>query len=402
MSSTASTQSNPSLLVADDEAEIGDIVQAVAEDLGFKTTCVTDGAEVVAVADKLRPDVIALDLRMPGADGVEIIRELGNRNCKAKIILMSGMDQRTLSSVQSLGREHNLDIVSTLTKPMSVDAIESALQPLKDVPDEPIEIKTSHDHAAALMEFGLDLKFEPEFILRAPENSAAQRVRVFATFRLDDGDLLSGKRLRDWARQCGIAKGLSKRILAQSLETLRVWANQDFCPELSVKLDATLFTDLGMPDIIAGLVDSYHVPRELICITIEEDALEDKLSTVSEVLSRLRIKGFKLSVCAAGEGETILPVLDALPIDHLVVDMSALNDKKNFLNDMEVEFLYSSLTSVTNHKGIAACAINVDSNDQLEFVKRCKFNTVRGAQIGKPESADAILPLYTEGKFAEN
>lgn len=95
----------PTLLVADDEEEIGEIFRALAEDLGFDVTCVTEGSEVVELVDRMRPTVIALDLRMPGTDGVEVIRELGRRGCKAAIILMSGMDQRTLSSVQALASD---------------------------------------------------------------------------------------------------------------------------------------------------------------------------------------------------------------------------------------------------------------------------------------------------------
>ena len=98
----------PSLLVADDEIEIGEIIKAVAEDLGFEVICETEGSMVVELVDRIKPDIIALDLRMPGSDGVEIIRELGKRNCKSGILLMNGMDQRTLSSVQSLGKESNL------------------------------------------------------------------------------------------------------------------------------------------------------------------------------------------------------------------------------------------------------------------------------------------------------
>lgn len=75
----------PTLLVADDEEDIGEIFRALAEDLGFEVTCVTEGSEVVDLVDRMRPTVIALDLRMPGTDGVEVIRELGRRGCKAAI-----------------------------------------------------------------------------------------------------------------------------------------------------------------------------------------------------------------------------------------------------------------------------------------------------------------------------
>lgn len=119
----------PRLLVADDEIDLSEIIQTVAEGLGFEVACVTDGAAVVEMVEKFKPNVITLDLRMPGASAVEILRELGSKNCKANIMLMSGMDQQTLLSVQAIGEENNLKIALTLSKPISIKALESSLTP---------------------------------------------------------------------------------------------------------------------------------------------------------------------------------------------------------------------------------------------------------------------------------
>lgn len=391
----------PSLLVADDEIEIGEIVKAVAEDLGFEVTCVVEGSEVVSLVDRIKPDVIALDLRMPGADGVEIIRELGRKKCKSGILLMSGMDQRTLSSVQSLGKESNLDIGSTLTKPMSLDAIETALNPYlnKSGTAEPKAKSESMDIPFA---FGLAVLYEPEFQLNASQAESVQRLRVRAQWQMDDNRVIDADALTTLAKDCGISKGLNRMILAQSLENVRVWSNQDFTPEISIRLNNACLTDLSTPDVLATMADQFHVPREWLAMEIDETSILNKQDSISDVLSRLRIKGFKIVVAAEGEGENLLPLMDSLPINQVVIDLAHLNERANFLDDMEVEFLYSSLTSLTNKKGITACAGNVNSSAMLEFVKKCNFNSVRGTQILSPTRASEILPLYQDGKFSTN
>lgn len=400
MTTIQSTINTPTtLLIADDEIEIGEIIQAIAEDLGFKVTCVHEGLKVVDLVDRLKPDVIALDLRMPGADGVEIIRELGHRKCAANIILMSGMDQRTLSSVQALGREHALEIGTTLTKPMSADAIEGALRPfLAKTNKTPNNALNSF---SSKFDYGLTVMYEPELTLHPLRGVGSKRVRVLPRWILDSGEILKGNHLAIWLTRADIGKGLSKMLLSSALESLRVWGNQGFSPMLSMKLEPALFLELGIPDILAEIADSHFVPRELITLEIDEAAITRKQNSIVDVLSRLRIKGLKLSLCMEAEGEAILPIIDSLPIDNVVLDMEYMARRPDFLLNMETEFLYSSWTSVTNHKGIFACATNVNTPDVLTFVQRCNFNSARGSQLFVPVSADEIVPLYMESGIAD-
>jgi len=389
----------PSLLVADDEIEVGEIIRAVAEDLGFDVTCVAEGSEVIGLVDRINPDVIALDLRMPGADGVEIIRELGKKQCKSGILLMSGMDQRTLSSVQSLGKENNLDIGSTLTKPMSLDAIEMALNPYlskTETSSPPVNSLTKQIQ----FEFGLAVLYEPEIQIKALQAESTQRLRVRAQWHMDDDCVIDARSLTTLAKDCGISKGLSKMVLAQALENVRVWSNQDFTPEITVRLDNSFLTDLYTPDVLAMMADQYYVPREWLVLEIDEKSILEAKDSAGDVLSRLRIKGFKIIVAAEGGAENLLPLIDNLPIDQIVIDFAHLNTDSNFLNDMELEFLYSSLTSIVNKKGIGACATNVNSSEALEFARKCNFNSARGIQILPPAKPDEILSLYQGGKLS--
>lgn len=390
----------PRILVADDEVDIGEIIQAVAEDLGFEVTCVTDGAAVVDLVDNFKPDVITLDLRMPGADGVEIIRELGKRQCQANIVLISGMDQRTLSSVQASGRENNLLIDTILTKPMSVDAIENALTPFLRRTEQSEETP-SDPGSGSDFDYGLSILYEPEFQLKAPGPETRQRLRICPQWRKDDDTVLFESNLSLWGKELAIAHGITGMVIGKALEAVGIWANQGFSPEIAVKLDASLLSQLKIPDILSNLADRYHVPRDRLVIELDEAAITSKQEPISDVLSRLQIKGFKLSVCVEAGGENVLSMIDSLPIDQLVVDMTPLTSMPNFAKDMEIEFIYSSLTSLSKRKGITTCAANINTMEQYQFAQQCNFNSARGSQIISPGPAQTILPLYTEGKFSE-
>ena len=102
-----------------------------------------------------------------------------------------------------------------------------------------------------------------------------------------------------------------------------------------------------------------------------------------------------------GEGENVLPHLDKLPIDQINLNMASLSHKPNFLNNMETEFLYSSLASLCKQNGLLVCGDNISTKDQMTFAKKCNFNSIRGRQISAPLPAAAILPLYTEGELKQ-
>lgn len=117
------------LLVVEDDVDTADLVAGIAQSLGCEVNCVHDGSVVASEVRKLAPDLIALDLGLPGADGVEILRKLARNGCTAKIILMSGMGSQMLATVQAMGKALNLEIVDTLKKPMSLVDIQNAFSP---------------------------------------------------------------------------------------------------------------------------------------------------------------------------------------------------------------------------------------------------------------------------------
>ena len=68
--------SRGSVLVVDDEATIREVVARYLERAGYRTRSAHDGSEAVRLAEAERPDIVILDLMMPGIDGLEVLRRL--------------------------------------------------------------------------------------------------------------------------------------------------------------------------------------------------------------------------------------------------------------------------------------------------------------------------------------
>ena len=75
--------------------------------------------------------MVALDLGMPGMDGVELTRFLADQNYRGPVLIVSGFDRRVLESAFRLGEALGLNMVGPVEKPVRLDVLEGVLSKLK-------------------------------------------------------------------------------------------------------------------------------------------------------------------------------------------------------------------------------------------------------------------------------
>jgi two-component system response regulator ResD len=76
-----------SVLVVDDEPVITDVVSRYLERAGYSTEAAADGFEALKIAGDVHPDLVVLDLMLPGLDGLEVMRELQEQRPTRVILL---------------------------------------------------------------------------------------------------------------------------------------------------------------------------------------------------------------------------------------------------------------------------------------------------------------------------
>mgnify|MGYP001598826233 CR=1 FL=1 len=77
------------LLIVDDEENIRLLYKEVLEEDGHKAEIAKDGEEALARIERGGIDLVILDIRMPGIDGIEVLRRMHEKNKNLKVILNS-------------------------------------------------------------------------------------------------------------------------------------------------------------------------------------------------------------------------------------------------------------------------------------------------------------------------
>ncbi len=115
----------PRLLLIDDEPQLAAFVANASRMCGFDPISTDRDEDFRARFLEHRPEMVALDLGMPGMDGVELLRFLADHGFGGPVLIISGFDRRVLESAFRLGEALGLKMVGPIEKPARLDALEA-------------------------------------------------------------------------------------------------------------------------------------------------------------------------------------------------------------------------------------------------------------------------------------
>jgi DNA-binding response OmpR family regulator len=121
----------PRLLLIDDEPALAAFVAKAAGMCGFEPVIAEQDQQFRDLFHRQRPQMVALDLGMPGMDGIELLRFLAGEDYRDPVLIISGFDRRVLESAYRLGEALGLQMVGPLEKPARLEQLEEILNRLR-------------------------------------------------------------------------------------------------------------------------------------------------------------------------------------------------------------------------------------------------------------------------------
>ncbi len=111
------------ILVVDDEHEVCDFVRNFFEERGYQVMTALNGDEAIAITKKERPELVLLDIKMKGMDGIATLKHLKEMDKNQKVIMVTALeDQDKMDEACRLGA------CDYITKPLVLDYLEQAVE----------------------------------------------------------------------------------------------------------------------------------------------------------------------------------------------------------------------------------------------------------------------------------
>ena len=111
------------ILIVDDEPDIREVLAISLQDTGYRTVEAENAAQAFEAFQKENPQIVVTDIKMPGGDGIELLRKIKHENPETEVIMITGHGDMNLA-IRSLKYE----ATDFITKPINVDALEIALR----------------------------------------------------------------------------------------------------------------------------------------------------------------------------------------------------------------------------------------------------------------------------------
>lgn len=370
------------LLVLDDEPQIGNIIADVGRDLRMDTRCTTDAKSFLAEVPAWHPTHICLDLIMPDTDGIEVLLRLRSLGCQAGIILVSGAGRRVLEAAQRSAREHGLHIIGALNKPFMPDDLYPLLGETAR-PTEPETPKRRSDHGLAAVDLmaGIDT---PAFDIHLQPKVCCGTGRLAGFEALArwhhplHGDV-PAEHFVAMAEQSGLIELLTNRVLDHALSWLATLDRPELT--ISVNISPRLLGDLRLPDRLAERCRSHAVdPARVILEITESWAMEDHTIAL-DILTRLRLKGFHLSIDDFGIGYSSLAQLARLPFSEIKIDRAFV---ARALESAESRSIVTTIIGLGRDLDLRVTAEGVETPLIFDWLHQAGCHLAQGYHVGRP------------------
>ncbi len=378
------------VLVLDDDPFMLKLMTRMLNDQGFQqvVACISGRVALQEIDAEGAPDLLFCDLNMPEMDGIEFIRELVSRNFAGQLVLISGVDARVVHTAERLVAAHQIALLGHLTKPFSPAHL--AAQIARWTPTSDGEARTARksygpeEVAHAISGGHLVNHYQPKV---AVATGALMSVEALARWQHPNDGLVMPDQFIATAEEHALIDALTQQVIAASLNQVGRWRAGGLPLRVAVNVSMDNLASLAFPDQVASLAQAAGVPPDALTLEITESRVMKDHRAPLEVLTRLRLKGFHLSIDDFGTGHSSLIQLRDMPFERLKVDRGFVH---NAHADRTLRAIYDASLGVARQLGMDVVAEGVETRADWDLLRETRCDLAQGYFIGRPMPAEQL------------
>jgi EAL domain-containing protein (putative c-di-GMP-specific phosphodiesterase class I) len=379
------------ILILDDDSFMLKLLTKTLAKLGFSsvTTC-ESGKLALEYVDSVdnQPDLILLDLNMPDMDGIEFIRKLGQQKYIGSLVLVSGEDERMMQTAEKLIQAHEIVVLGHLSKPISSDRLSNLLGKWSAPRPQaaPRKTYTAHELRNALLKRELINYYQPKV---AVDTGEVIGVETLVRWLHPVDGLVYPDQFIGVAEEHGLIDNLTMVVLAEALAQVRIWRHAGLRLRVAVNVSMDNLSTVEFADFVASTAAIAPAvdPRDVV-LEVTESRLMLDFRAPLEILTRLRLKRFRLSIDDFGTGNSSLSQLCDIPFDELKIDQRFVHGA---CHNATTRVMFEASLGLGKQLGMEVVAEGIEDREDWDFVRSTNCDLAQGYFITRPMPA-AELP----------
>lgn len=391
---TSTSSSYNSVLIVDDDPIVLSIVEAGFAQYSTGTIyTASDGQKALDILDKIHGvDFIFCDLNMPNMDGLQFLRHIADRQFQGEIGIVSGEDEAIIQSAEIMASKYGLKIKGTLRKPVDFAKINDLLASSgsSNVVEALAKSEefTRNDLVFALVNKDIKPYFQPKICTQTQKMAGAE---ALARWEHPDLGFIPPASFIPVAENEGLIHTLTGAMVRQTVSVLAKWSQHVPDMKMAINLSGEMLTDVQLPDQLVKVCSASGVDPAQIILEVTESRVLSSSAMPIEVLARLRMNRFELSVDDFGTGYSNIDRLREFPFTELKIDQSFI---RNAGNDEFAEKCVHASVDIGRALGLRIVAEGVETAEDYAFVQGLNIDQIQGFYFSKPLPVDAFAEKY--------
>jgi EAL domain-containing protein (putative c-di-GMP-specific phosphodiesterase class I)/ActR/RegA family two-component response regulator len=334
-------------------------------------------------------DIVICDLDMPGMDGMEFLRRLGQIKAPMSVILSSALDRALLSSVATMAEAYGIALLGVIEKPLTLAKLVPLLQNHRPGESGPpatnavAPVFTLEEITAGLLNDEFEPYFQPQVNLATGRVHGAE---ALARWKHPARGVIAPASFIAVLEENGMIDALTWTMLKKSARMARTWRDAGLSGTISVNLSLKSLAQPGLAERVTQLVRGQGLEPRHMTLEVTESAAATEVGPTLENLARLRMKGFGLSIDDYGTGYSSMQQLMRIAFTELKVDQSfvALAARES-----AARVILESSLKMARKLHICSVAEGVETRAAYDLLCQLQCDVAQGYFIARPMEADA-------------